>query len=150
MWRKEQRREGKGEAIPPLSMANVEKTESPPHLPWWMLGQCKVRKELLGGLGEGWVAQDMEGLEVGMGADTSDSDIVITYPQDGWSLWDKFAWGVSVGIIRYPREYGGKWGGSKKAALGKHAEAKGRGEGKWGMAAITQARFYRGVAVALH
>ena len=61
---KEQQREEKGEAVPPLSVANLEKMESAPHLPRWVLRQCKLIKELLRGLGEEWVAEDMEGVEV--------------------------------------------------------------------------------------
>ena len=39
---KEQQREEKEEAIPPLSLASVEKMESAPHLPGWMSAQCKL------------------------------------------------------------------------------------------------------------
>ena len=60
--RKEQQCEEKEEAIPPLSMPNVEKMESTPHLPWCMSVQCKLLGELLGGFGEEWVAEDMEGV----------------------------------------------------------------------------------------
>ena len=128
----------------------MEKMESAPHWPRWMLGQCKLLKELLGGLGEEWVAEDMEGVEGVAGTDTLDSDIVLLDPEDGGSPWDKFAWGVWVGTVRNRREYGAKWGGSKKTASGQQSEAKGGGERGGGVAAITQSGFYRGVEVALH
>ena len=128
---KEQQCEEKEEAILPLSMAGVEKMESAPHLPRQMLGQCKLLKELLGGLGEEWVAEDMEGVEGGAGNDTLHSDIVNTDPEDKGTPWDKFAWGVWVGMVQNQREYGAKWGGSKKAASGQPLEAKGGGEGGW-------------------
>ena len=64
---KEKQQEEKEEPISPLSVANVEKMEGAPHLPHWMSGQCKLLKELLGGLGEDWVAKDMEGVEGGGG-----------------------------------------------------------------------------------
>ena len=57
----------KEEPIPPLLVANVEKMEGALHMPRWMSGQCKLLKELLGGLGKEWVAKDMEGVEGGEG-----------------------------------------------------------------------------------
>ena len=69
----------------------MEKMESAPHLPRWMSGQCKLLKGLLGGLGEEWVAEDMEGVEGGAGTDALDFDIVLTDPEDGGTPWDKFA-----------------------------------------------------------
>ena len=68
------------------------------------------------------------------GNDAMDSDIVITDPEDGGTLWDKFAWGVWVGMVRNQREYGAKWGGSKQAASG-HSVAdctSRRWGGTWG------------------
>ena len=85
-----------------------------------------------------------------MGNDALDFDIVITDPEDRGTPFDKFAWGVCVGIVRNQRENGAKWGGSKIAALGQPSEAKGAGEGGGGVAAITQLGFYRGVEVALY
>ena len=69
---KEQQREEKEEAIPPLSVAQVEKMENAPHLPRWMSGQCKLPKELLGGLEEDWVAENMEGEGGGWGQGFAD------------------------------------------------------------------------------
>ena len=71
--KKEQQRGEKEEAILPLSLASVEKMEGAPHLPRWMLGQYKLLKELLRELGEDWVADDMEGVEGGVGNDALDS-----------------------------------------------------------------------------
>ena len=88
----------------------------------------------------------MEGLEGGAGDDALDSDIIITNPEDGGGgAWDKFAWGVWVGMIRNHRKYRAKWGGSKKAASGQVSEAHGVGEGGEGVVAITQPRFYGGL-----
>ena len=64
-------------------MARLEKMESALHLPPWMLGQCKLLKELLARFGEELVAKDMEGVEACAGNDTPDFDIVITEPEDG-------------------------------------------------------------------
>ena len=64
---KEKQQEEKEEPIPPISVANVVKMEAAPHLPRWMSGQCKLLRDLLGGLGEEWVAEDMEGVEGGEG-----------------------------------------------------------------------------------
>ena len=46
------------------------------------------------------MAEDMEGVEGGAGTDTLDSDIVLTDPEDGGTPWDKFVWGVWVGMVR--------------------------------------------------
>ena len=54
---------GEAGAHPIFSGANVEKMEAAPHLPRWMSGQCKLLRELLGGLRKEWVAKDMEGVE---------------------------------------------------------------------------------------
>ena len=67
--------------------------ENAPHPPGWMSGQCKLLKELLRGLGEEWLAEDMEGVEGGAGTNILDSDIVLTDPEDGGTPWDKFAGG---------------------------------------------------------
>ena len=29
-----------------------------------------------------------------------DSDVVLTDPEDGGTPWDKFAWGIWVGMVR--------------------------------------------------
>ena len=126
---KQKQRKEKEVAIPPLSAANVEKMEGAPHLPWSMSGQCKLLKELLGGLGEEWVAEDMEGVKGGDGGGAVDSNIVQTGPEDGGTPWDKFAWGIWVGMVPNKREYGTKWAGSKKGANGPQTENKGGGEG---------------------
>ena len=60
--------------------------EAAPHLPRWMSGQCKVLRELLGGLGEEWVAEDMEGVEGGEGGWGVDSDIVLQMKRMGGQL----------------------------------------------------------------
>ena len=88
---KEKQQEEKEEPIPPLSVATVEKMEGAPHPPRRMLGPCKLLKELLGVLGEEWVAEDMEGVERGEGGGAVDSDIVLTDPEDEGTAWDKFA-----------------------------------------------------------
>ena len=80
---KDKQEQEKEEPIPPITVANVEKMEGAPHLPRWMSGQCKLLKELLGGLGEEWVAEDMEGVQGGEGGGVVDSDIVLTDPEDG-------------------------------------------------------------------
>ena len=129
---KEKHQEEKEEPIPPLSVANVVKMEGAQHLPRWMSGQCKLLKELLGGLGEESVAEDMEVVEGGDGGGAVDSDIDPTDPEDGRTPWDKFAWGISVGMVRNQRKYGAKWGGSKKGASGQQIESKGGGEGGGG------------------
>ena len=54
-----------------------------------------------------------------------------------------------MGMVRNQREYGAKWGGSKKQASGQQIDSKGGGEGGAGVA-ITQPGFYRGLEVALH
>ena len=128
---KEQQREEKEEAILPLSVAQVEKTENAPHLPRWMSGQCKLLKELLGGLGE-WVVENMKGVEGGAGTNTLDSDTVLTDREDGGTPWDPFAWRVWVGMVRNQCEYGAKWGSSKKTASGQQPETKGVGDGGGG------------------
>ena len=143
---KEQQQEEKEEPIPPLSVANVEKMEGAPHLPRWMSGQCKLLKELLGVWGRsGWL-KTWRGWKGGRGegGGAVDSDIVLTDPQDGGTPWDKFAWGIWVGMVRNQWEYGAKWGGSKKGVSGQQTESKGRGEGGGGVVAITQPGFYRG------
>ena len=88
---KEKQHEEKEEPIPPLSMANVEKMEGAPHMPRWLWGQFKLLKELLGGVGEEWVAEDMEGVEAGDGGVALDSDVVLTDPEDRGTPWDIFA-----------------------------------------------------------
>ena len=103
--------------------------EAAPHLPRWMSGQCKLLRELLGGLGEEWVAEDMEGVEGGEGGGV-DSDIVLADPEDGGTPYDKFAWGIRVGMVGKQREYGAKWGGSKKrGGGGQQMESQAGGEG---------------------
>ena len=79
---KEPQPEEKEEAIPPLSVARVEKMENAPHLPRWMARQCRLPKELLGVLGEDWLAEDMEGVEGGARTDALDCEIVIVDPED--------------------------------------------------------------------
>ena len=96
----------------------MEKMEGALHLPRWMSGQCKLLKEFLGGLREERVAEDVEGVEGGEGGGVVDSDIVLTDPEEGGTPWDKFAWGIWVGMVRNQREYGTKWGGSKKGGSG--------------------------------
>ena len=59
--------EEKEEPIPPITAANVARMEAAPHLPRWMSGQCKLLRELLGGLGEEWADEGMEGVEGGEG-----------------------------------------------------------------------------------
>ena len=61
---KEEERE---EPIPPITAANVARMEAAPHLSRWMSGQCKLLRELLGGLGEEWADEGMEGVEGGGG-----------------------------------------------------------------------------------
>ena len=95
------------------------------------------------------MAEDMEGVEGGAGSDTMDPDIVITGPEDGGTPWDWFAWRVLVGMVWKKRDYGAKWGGSKKDASGQPSEARGWGRGGGGVAAVTQPRFYRGVEAVL-
>ena len=102
-----EKEEEKEEPIPPVTAANVARMEAAPRLPWWMSGQCKLLRELMGGLGEEWADEGMEGAGV-------DADITLSDPEDGGTPWDKFAWGIWVGMVRNQREYGAKWGGSKK------------------------------------
>ena len=109
-----------------------------------MSGQRKLLKELFGVLGEGWVAQYMEGVEGSVRNDTLDS------PEDGGTPWDRFVRGVRVGMVRNQREYRAKWGGSNKAASSQLSEAQSGGARVGGVAAITQPGFYRGVVFALH
>ena len=59
--------EEKEEPIPPITAANVARMEAAPHLPRWMPGQCKLLRELLGGLEEEWADEGMEGVEGGEG-----------------------------------------------------------------------------------
>ena len=61
----------------------MEKMENAPHLPRWMSGQCKLINDILGGLGEEWVAEDMEGVVGGAWTDNLDVDIDLTDPEDG-------------------------------------------------------------------
>ena len=102
---KEEERE---EPIPPITAANVARMEAAPHLPRWMSGQCKLLRELLGGLGEEWADEGMEGVEGGEGGAGGDADITLSDPEDGGTLWDNFAWGIWVGMVRNQREYGAK------------------------------------------
>ena len=97
---KEKQQEGKEKPIPPLSVANVEKKEGAPHLPRWMSGQCKLLKELLGGLGEEWVAEDMEGIEGGGWGRGGGIRHCPDRSGRRGSPWDKFAWGIWVGMVR--------------------------------------------------
>ena len=86
-----------------------------------------------GGLGEDWVAEDMEGVEGGKGGEGVDSEIVLADPEDGGTPRDKFAWGIWVGMVRNQREYGAKWGVSKKGGGGQQVESQGGVEGGgWG------------------
>ena len=118
--------EEKEEPIPPITAANVARMEAAPHLPRWMSGQCKLLRELLGGLGEEWADEGLEGVEGGEGGAGADADITLSDLEDGGTPRDRFAWGISVGMVRNQREYGTKWGGSKRGGLG-----RGRGGG-WG------------------
>ena len=126
---KEEERE---EPIPPITAANVARMEAAPHLPRWMSGQCKLLRELLGGLGEEWADEGMEGVEGGEGGAGGDADITLSDPEEGGTPWDKFARGIWVGMVRHQREYGAKWGGSKKGGGGQGASSKGGGEGGGG------------------
>ena len=43
-----------------------------------------------------------------------DGEMVITDPEDGGTPWDRFARGIWVGMVKNQREYGAKWGNSKR------------------------------------
>ena len=133
---KEKQLEEKEEPIPPISVANVAKMEAAPHLPRWMSGQCKLLRELLGGLGEEWVAEDMEGGR-GRGVGTLFWRIRRIGGHLGTNLpgGSGWAWFETKGKPKgTQREYGAKWGGSKKGGGGggQQAESQGGGEGGGG------------------
>ena len=54
----------------------------------------------------------MEGVEEG--GEGGDGGTVITDPEDGGTPWERFAWGIWVGMVKNQREYGAKWGNSKR------------------------------------
>ena len=100
----------KEEGIPPLTASAVRSLEQSPHLPRWMEGQCKLLRDLLESL-----EQDGEEEEGGMeggeeGGEGGDGEMVITDPEDGGTPWDRFAWGIWLGMVKNQREYGAKRG----------------------------------------
>ena len=130
---KEKEEEEKEEPIPPITAANVARMEAAPHLPRWMSRQCKLLRELLGGLGEELADEGMERLEGGEGGAGVDAGITLSDPEDGGTPWDKFAWGIWLGMVRHQLEYGAKWGGSKRGWGGQGATSQGGGEGGVGL-----------------
>ena len=62
------------------------------------------------------MAKHIEGVE-GAGEDALDSDIIIIDLEDRGTPWDKFAWGIWLGMVRMECEYGARWGGSTRATL---------------------------------
>ena len=138
--------EPKEEEIPPLTTSAVKSLEQSPHLPRWMAGQCKLLRELLESL-ERDVEEEERGMEgVEEGGEGGDGGMVITDPEDGGTPWDWFAWGIWVEMVKNQREYGAKWGNSKRkgeAAAGRSGGASSSGGGG-SVAPITQPGFIGG------